>query len=443
MTDKPKTESEAWARVTSQFGEHALTLDRRSARRLRHRPQELSILLGRYKFLGRLATRGKRVLEVGVAESLGSRLLGEFAASYVGVDADVDFVAQANANFAPLKLRFQTTPVAAEKSHDLIVCLELDRALAATGEKASAGNIASFVAGLCSRLADDGILAVGVHRGDAGGSAAELRAAMVARFEQVLTFRGCGEAVLVDRDEDVDDGLIVGVLPKRSAESTTVATPTAGASRPQAVVDTPGDDLKFGSHVCFWLRNSPRRLLHSMSYYRFGSELIGPNRRVLDVGCGEGLGTWLMAQRNGYAAGVDLDQDVIKTALENFSDPRVRFTCEDFFEAATASFDAVVNFDCIEHILPQNVDQFWRRVTEYLTPGGMAVIGTPSITSDAYANPATRAGHVNLYSGDRLEEEMSRYFRAVFLFCANDEMIHTGFRPMAHYYLAVGVGKKG
>jgi hypothetical protein len=35
---------------------------------------------------------------------------------------------------------------------------------------------------------------------------------------------------------------------------------------------------------------------------------------------------------------------------------------------------------------------------------------------------------------------MTRYFQNVFVFSMNDEVVHTGFSPMAHYLFAMGVG---
>lgn len=200
--------------------------------------------------------------------------------------------------------------------------------------------------------------------------------------------------------------------------------------------------IVFGRHLAYWYHHSPRRFLHSMSYYKFAAKLIGPSKRVLDVACGEGLGTWLLAVENGLAHGLDLDEDAIVHARRNFEDPRIRFSCENFFEMPLTTWDAVVNFDLIEHILPENVDGFWQRVTACLEHDGVAIVGTPNLASDTYASPVTRAGHVNLYAGERLTEEMGRYFHHVFLFAANDEVVHTGFLPLAHYLIAVGCRKK-
>jgi 2-polyprenyl-3-methyl-5-hydroxy-6-metoxy-1,4-benzoquinol methylase len=180
-----------------------------------------------------------------------------------------------------------------------------------------------------------------------------------------------------------------------------------------------------------------------MSYYKFASKLIGPGKRVLDVGCAEGIGTYLLAVENGHAHGVDLDEEALGCAQRNFAhDSRIRFSCRDFLQMPPQQWDAVVNFDLIEHILPDHVPPFWSRMADNLVHDGIAIVGTPNITSDQYAGPVARAGHVNLYSSDRLEAEMHQYFHHVFMFGASDEVVHTGFLPMAHYLIAVGCRKR-
>ena len=200
--------------------------------------------------------------------------------------------------------------------------------------------------------------------------------------------------------------------------------------------------ISFGKHISYWFYRTPRRALHSMSYYKFAARLIGEGKRVLDLGCGEGLGTWLLAAECGYAAGVDLDEDAIGKAQNNWNDPRVAFHCKDFLDADLGQLDAIVSFDVIEHILPQNTHRFFQKIMDCLVHNGIAIIGTPNISSHRYASKITRIGHVNLYSGDRLENQMSQYFHHVFMFGANDEVVHTGFLPMAHYLITVGCGKR-
>jgi hypothetical protein len=76
-------------------------------------------------------------------------------------------------------------------------------------------------------------------------------------------------------------------------------------------------------------------------------------------------------------------------------------------------------------------------VGKALTDDGVMILGTPNVTADRYASEHARRGHINLFDADRLRALGLRHFEQVFSFSANDEMIHTGFSPMAHYLLVV------
>ena len=200
--------------------------------------------------------------------------------------------------------------------------------------------------------------------------------------------------------------------------------------------------VELGQHISYQLANTPRRLLFTLSYYKFAAKMIGDNKSVLDVGCGEGLGSWLLSVECGKTKGIDIDDDAIKIGKRNWKGDRISFECVNFFDMANKKYDAIVAFDVIEHILPDNVERFLSKIADCLNHDGIAILGTPSITSQAYASAVTRAGHVNLYSGEKLEKELIKHFSHIFMFAANDEVVHTGFLPMAHYLIAVGCCKR-
>ena len=77
-----------------------------------------------------------------------------------------------------------------------------------------------------------------------------------------------------------------------------------------------------------------------------------------------------------------------------------------------------------------------------LKPTGVAIIGSPSLESQRYASKGSLEGHVNCKTGPDLKTLMEKYFENVFLFSMNDEVVHTGFYPMAHYLFAVCAGRK-
>jgi 2-polyprenyl-3-methyl-5-hydroxy-6-metoxy-1,4-benzoquinol methylase len=199
--------------------------------------------------------------------------------------------------------------------------------------------------------------------------------------------------------------------------------------------------IALGRYLAYWFERTPRRALYYSSYYKFAAKMIGRNKRVLDVGCSEGLGTWLLAAECGFARGIDPDEEAIGVAKGNWPEQKVEFLCADFLKSPPGQWDGVVSFDVIEHILPENASRFLENTAANLTPHGVAVVGTPNLSGQVYASEVAKAGHINVYSAERLEAELHRYFTHVFMFGANDEVVHTGFAPMAHYLIAVGCKK--
>lgn len=200
--------------------------------------------------------------------------------------------------------------------------------------------------------------------------------------------------------------------------------------------------ISLGRYASYWVHHTPRRMLHSLSYYKFATKMIGQNKRVLDVGCNEGLGSWVIAKECGYCKGIDFEKQAIQTARNNFNDPCIDFVKEDFLERESESFDAVINFDVIEHIYPEHASAFFGKIAANLHENGITVIGTPSQISQEFASAVSKKGHINIYSHERLKKELKEHFEYVFLFAANDEIVHTGYLPLAHYFIALACKPK-
>ena len=105
-------------------------------------------------------------------------------------------------------------------------------------------------------------------------------------------------------------------------------------------------------------------------------------------------------------------------------------------------FDGAYAIDVLEHISPDLEDRFLGNVVASLAANGVFIAGVPSIQSQAHASPASRAGHVNCKDEAGLRATLRRFFHNVFIFSMNDEMVHTGFAPMAHYLIGMGCGRR-
>ena len=199
---------------------------------------------------------------------------------------------------------------------------------------------------------------------------------------------------------------------------------------------------ELGAHWSFNLINDPKRLGFVLSRYKFAAKMSSRAGSILELGCSEGIGAPILAEGGARYLGVDLDEPAIEAARANFGRERVEFQAGDFLGQDLGSFDSVVSLDVIEHIHREHEHEFLESVRQNVSPDGMCVIGTPNVTADAYASPLSRAGHVNLYDSERLAAAVESVFRVVLSFGINDETVHTGFAPMAHYLVAVGCGRR-
>lgn len=199
---------------------------------------------------------------------------------------------------------------------------------------------------------------------------------------------------------------------------------------------------QFYKYTSFIMRKTPRRYLHALSYYQFVADFIGPNKKVLDVGCCEGVGTYLFAQTASKVKGVDFDKEAIKSAQKVFKRDNLEFIEGDFRSIASEKYDAVVSFDVIEHIFPDAFEAFLQDMVDQIHDDGILMMGSPSIESQAYANEHTKKGHVNCLSGEEMRSFLDQKFKHSFIFSANDELIHTGYLPMSNYLIGIGCIKK-
>lgn len=190
--------------------------------------------------------------------------------------------------------------------------------------------------------------------------------------------------------------------------------------------------------------DDPRRLLFVLARYKFVSKMLVGKQRALEVGCGDAFGTRIVLQEVPYVCAIDFDPFFVDDVNARMED-RWKFDCKvhDMLSGPVpGSFDAAYSLDVIEHIQASDEDKFVRNIAGSLTDDGVLIVGTPSIQSQAYASKASKEGHVNCKDQRELRALMARYFDNVLAFSMNDEVVHTGFYPMAHYLFVVCAGKK-
>lgn len=195
-------------------------------------------------------------------------------------------------------------------------------------------------------------------------------------------------------------------------------------------------------------RTDPRHLCFLLSRYKFVSKLLADKVKVLEVGCGDAFGTRLVLQTVRQVHGVDFDPLFIKWAEDQYQKEgfNASFEVVDVTKRSPngGPYDAVYALDFIEHIKKAKEKVVIDNICRVLKQDAVCVLGTPNVTASRYAGRDSGLGHINLKGAEEMKGLLSGYFQNVMVFSMNDEVVHTGFYPMAHYLFGVGVGlKKG
>lgn len=124
--------------------------------------------------------------------------------------------------------------------------------------------------------------------------------------------------------------------------------------------------------------NNPVRALLQRRYESVLMERLGgrvEGGRVLEIGCGRGIGTEIIFKRFGAKEvhAFDLDPDMVRKArrrLSSYAHDRLRLSVGDVehIDARDASYDAVFDFGIVHHV--PNWQHAIAEIARVLKPGG-------------------------------------------------------------------------
>jgi len=201
-----------------------------------------------------------------------------------------------------------------------------------------------------------------------------------------------------------------------------------------------------GPHASEAQYNDPKHLMFTLSRYKFCAKMLIGKNNLLEVGCGDSMGLDIVMHevKPDTYTGVDFDHQVIEDNRKRFN----RYLNVEFIEMDIAKnklpgkYDAVYCNDVIEHVYKKDESGFMDNIIGSLEKQAVFIMGTPNALAEKYTAEINKITHVNLKDAVSLREFMLDYFHNVFIFSMNDEVVHTGYYPMAHYLFAMGVGLK-
>lgn len=122
-------------------------------------------------------------------------------------------------------------------------------------------------------------------------------------------------------------------------------------------------------------------LLEHLARYYFA--LYYARGRVLDIACGTGYGSKIMAKANkkeiNEIIAVDVDGDTLKYARQHHYHPLVQYVQanaeDEILPDQLGFFDVITSFETLEHLESEEI--FLNSLYKMLKPGGTLILSTP------------------------------------------------------------------
>lgn len=120
-------------------------------------------------------------------------------------------------------------------------------------------------------------------------------------------------------------------------------------------------------------------LAFHLKRYRWAQE-FSHNKVILDVGCGVGYGTSLLAEAAKWVVGVDYDWDAIDYARRHYQRWNLSYAVMDcrWLGFPDGCFELITSFEVYEHLPQEAGKMFLGEVKRILRPGGSFLMSTPN-----------------------------------------------------------------
>jgi SAM-dependent methyltransferase len=154
----------------------------------------------------------------------------------------------------------------------------------------------------------------------------------------------------------------------------------------------------------YWFRR------HLAVYEWIATRVAG--RRAVDMACGEGYGSDVLARTAGSVVGVDANPEAHEHARLRYARPNLRFE-RGLVESFSEPCDAVVFLQTIEHV--QDAGAILEHFKSMLEPGGAVYVSTPNLLTLAPpgAEKSDNPWHVREYRAEEFRALCEAHFGEV------------------------------
>jgi SAM-dependent methyltransferase len=149
-----------------------------------------------------------------------------------------------------------------------------------------------------------------------------------------------------------------------------------------------------------------------LSRYYFASRFAS-SRRVLDLGCGSGYGSAVLAEFARYVIASDISSEAISYARQSYPHPTIHYLIANCsrLPISTGSLDLVICFEVVEHLHEQH--ELLEETARVLKPEGLLLISTPNRLYYTEERKELNPYHTREFSFDEFSSFLRQQYQEV------------------------------
>ncbi|SDM87336.1 class I SAM-dependent methyltransferase [Sediminibacillus halophilus] len=167
-----------------------------------------------------------------------------------------------------------------------------------------------------------------------------------------------------------------------------------------------------------YMKPTNKLLLEHIARYQFALPYI--SGRVLDLSCGAGYGTHMIAKEKKNlieeVVGIDIDPEIIEYAKGAYYHPQSSFQLADATDETLVNklghFDTIVSFETLEHIAEE--EKLLNNYYRLLKPGGTLLVSTPF--GKGRGVPCGSPFHVHQLKPEEFQALFNQYQKTTFFY---------------------------
>ncbi|AXV40953.1 bifunctional 2-polyprenyl-6-hydroxyphenol methylase/3-demethylubiquinol 3-O-methyltransferase UbiG [Methanobacterium sp. BAmetb5] len=181
--------------------------------------------------------------------------------------------------------------------------------------------------------------------------------------------------------------------------------------------------------------------LRHLSAYNFTERYVS-NKKVLEIGCGNGYGTYNIAEYAKNIKAIDMSPENIAYCKDQYPKENIDYIVANGKKLPFKenSFDLVISFQVIEHLNTQDVNQYLKEVKRVLNKEGKFIVSTPNkklrlLPFQKPWNPE----HLIEYDRKGFKKLLSKYFDNIQVcgLCTSNEIFQIEYNRVKQSFLNI------